>query len=89
MIAKAIGIAEAKVAIPLGAVIIRAIFCNIFVVLAVWISAGAKDIVGKIFGIWFPIMLFVFSGFEHCVATCFLFQWDILLVPTLPGDRSF
>ncbi|MDI3537956.1 MAG: formate transporter [Eubacteriaceae bacterium] len=71
MVAKAVAIAEAKVAIPVGAAIIRAIFCNIFVVLAVWIAAGSKDIIGKIFGIWFPIMLFVFAGFEHCVANMF------------------
>ncbi len=24
--------------------------------------------IGKIFAIWFPIMLFVFAGFEHSVA---------------------
>ncbi|WKY48383.1 formate/nitrite transporter family protein [Eubacteriaceae bacterium ES3] len=71
MVAKAIGIAEAKVAIPFGAAVIRGIYCNIFVVLAVWMQAGAKDIVGKIFAIWFPIMLFVLSGFEHCVANMF------------------
>jgi formate/nitrite transporter len=68
MTAKAIGIAEAKCAIPLMPVIIRAIFCNMLVCLAVWMQSGAKDIIGKIFAIWFPIMLFVLSGFEHSVA---------------------
>ena len=36
--------------------------------LAVWFAAGAKDMIGKIWAIWFPITMFVFSGFEHCVA---------------------
>ncbi|HEY5558023.1 formate/nitrite transporter family protein [Acetobacterium sp.] len=71
MTAKAIGIAEAKVAIPLVPVIIRAIFCNILVVLAVWMATGAKDIISKIFAIWFPVMLFVLAGFEHSVANMF------------------
>ena len=31
-------------------------------------TAAAKDMAGKIFAIWFPIMMFVFAGFEHSVA---------------------
>ncbi|MGL4605939.1 MAG: formate/nitrite transporter family protein [Eubacteriaceae bacterium] len=71
MAAKAIAIAEAKVSIPVIDVIIRAILCNMLVVLACWMQAGAKDIIGKIFAIWFPIMLFVLAGFEHSVANMF------------------
>lgn len=41
------------------------------VVLAVWMATAAKDIVGKIFACWFPIMLFVMSGFEHCIANMY------------------
>jgi len=29
---------------------------------------ATKEMIGKIFGIWFPIMLFVFAGFEHSIA---------------------
>lgn len=71
MLVKAIAIAEAKVSIPLVSILIRSTFCNIFVVLAVWIQAGSKDIIGKIFGIWFPIMFFVLAGYEHSVANMF------------------
>lgn len=71
MVTKAMAIAEAKVAIPLFEIIIRATLCNIFVVLAVWMQAGAKDVAGKILAIWFPIMLFVLSGYEHSVANMF------------------
>jgi formate/nitrite transporter FocA (FNT family) len=38
------------------------------VCLAVWMALGAKDIVGKTFGIWFPIMGFAAIGFQHVVA---------------------
>lgn len=68
---KAIAIAIAKVSLSLGKVISRAILCNIIVVLAVWFATGAKDIIGKIFACWFPITLFVVSGYEHSIANMF------------------
>ncbi len=68
---KAIGIANAKVAIPFGAAVIRGILCNIVVVLAVWMATGARDVISKIFSCWFPIMLFVLCGFEHSVANMY------------------
>lgn len=68
---KAIGIAESKVSLTLGAAILRGMLCNIIVVLAVWLASAAKDVIGKIFAIWFPIMMFVLSGFEHSVANMF------------------
>ena len=61
-------VAAAKTSIPFMPALIRGVFCNILVVLACWLQAGAKDLIGKIFAIWFPIMLFVFAGFEHSVA---------------------
>ncbi len=68
---KAIGIANAKVAIPFVEAIIRGILCNIVVVLAVWMATGGRDIISKIFACWFPIMLFVLCGFEHSVANMY------------------
>ncbi len=65
---RAVAVAMSKTAAPFGELIIRGIFCNMLVVLACWFQAGAKDVIGKIFAIWFPIMLFVFCGFEHSVA---------------------
>ncbi|WP_406608443.1 formate/nitrite transporter family protein, partial [Candidatus Infernicultor aquiphilus] len=49
------------------------------VCLAVWMSVAAKDIIGKIFGIYFPIMAFVASGFEHCVANMYFIPMGLLL----------
>lgn len=68
---QAMAIATGKVGLNFTQAIIRATFCNILVVLACWLQAGSKDMVGKIFAIWFPIMLFVLSGFEHSVANMF------------------
>jgi formate/nitrite transporter len=49
----------------------RAIGCNFLVCVAVMIAVAAKDISGKVWGIFFPIMAFVTSGFEHCVANMY------------------
>ena len=49
----------------------RAIGCNWLVCLAVVMAMAARDIPGKILGIFFPIMAFVASGFEHCVANMY------------------
>jgi formate/nitrite transporter len=75
----AVGIATKKVAIAFGPAIIRGILCNILVVLAVWMATGARDVIGKIFAIWFPIMLFVLSGFEHSVANMYFIPLGMFL----------
>jgi len=60
-----------KISIPFGQAILRGIMCNFLVCVAVWISFAAKDVAGKVIGIFFPIMLFVVSGFEHSVANMY------------------
>lgn len=47
------------------------ILCNWLVCLAVWMAACSTRIIGKIFAIFFPIVIFVVSGYEHCVANMF------------------
>lgn len=69
--AAVINTAISKASIPFSQALIRGILCNMMVVLAVWMAAAAKDIAGKIFACWFPIMLFVMSGFEHCIANMY------------------
>ncbi|WP_321366052.1 formate/nitrite transporter family protein [uncultured Desulfuromusa sp.] len=50
---------------------IRAVGCNWLVCLAVLQAMAAKDIGGKVLGIFFPIMAFVAAGFEHVVANMY------------------
>ena len=64
-------IASAKAALGFKEAFILGIFCNFLVCLAVWIATGADSTVGKIFGMFFPIMLFVTSGFEHSIANMY------------------
>jgi len=73
-----IKIASYKVALTFMSAFYLGIMCNILVCLAVWLAYGAKDMVGKIFAIFFPIWLFITSGFEHSVANMYYIPAGIL-----------
>ena len=66
-----IKIASYKVGLPFMSAFYLGIMCNMLVCLAVWMAYGAKDMVGKIFAIFFPIWLFITSGFEHSIANMY------------------
>lgn len=67
-----VSLAEHKLDVTFLQAFISGIGCNWLVALAVWLSYGAKDMSGKILGIWFPTMAFVAIGFQHVVANMFL-----------------
>ncbi len=67
----AINIAIKKTSLSFSVLLYRAILCNIIVVLAVWISAASSTMMGKIASLWFPISVFVISGYEHSIANMF------------------
>jgi formate/nitrite transporter len=69
--AKAVAIAQSKVSLAFWPAFVRGIMCNWLVCLAVWLALASHDVIGKIFGIFFPIMAFVASGFEHSVANMY------------------
>jgi formate/nitrite transporter len=60
------------------------ILCNWLVCMAVWMAAASRDIVGKLFAIFFPIWLFITSGFEHSVANMYYIPAG-LLAKTVPA----
>ncbi|WP_407423465.1 formate/nitrite transporter family protein [Methanobrevibacter sp.] len=76
---KATAVAAAKVKMPFAQAFIKAIGCNWLVCLAVWLANASDDIIGKIVGIWFPIMAFVTIGFEHSVANMFFIPLGMFL----------
>jgi formate/nitrite transporter len=67
-----------KVGLSFEKALILGILCNWLVCLAVWMAAAAKDITGKLLAVFFPIWLFVASGFEHCVANMYYIPAGIL-----------
>ncbi|MFC1743288.1 formate/nitrite transporter family protein [Candidatus Riflebacteria bacterium] len=69
--ATAINIAGGKCLLTPVEMICRGIGCNWLVCLAVMMALASHDIGGKVLGIFFPIMAFVASGFEHCVANMY------------------
>jgi formate/nitrite transporter len=76
--ALAIKTALGKTSLPFGTALASGVLCNILVCLAVLGAFAAKDIVGKIFAIWFPIMAFITAGFEHCIANMYYIPAGIL-----------
>jgi len=68
----ALKISQAKMALPFMEAFLRGILCNILVILAILMATMSKDIISKLFCCMLPIMVFVSSGFEHCVANMYL-----------------
>lgn len=76
--AYAIKVALGKIAVNPVQAVTSGILCNILVCLAVLMATCAKDIVGKVWAIFFPICAFVVGGFEHCVANMFYIPTGIM-----------
>lgn len=66
-----IKLAAAKSQLTFGVALIRGIFCNWLVCLAVFMATAARDVSGKMLACYVPIMTFVTSGFEHSVANMY------------------
>ncbi|MBO0475653.1 formate/nitrite transporter family protein [Vagococcus sp. DIV0080] len=76
--AMTIKIAIGKVKLSFLQGIVLGIMCNWLVCLAVWLAYGALDMTGKIVAIFFPIWLFITSGFEHSIANMYYIPVGIL-----------
>ncbi len=76
--AYAINVAYGKASLTPAAAICSGILCNILVCVASLKALASKDIAGKVWALFFPIMLFVVSGFEHCVADMYYIVMGII-----------
>jgi len=85
---QALGIANAKVNLTFWAALFRAIGCNWLVCLAVWMALSAREVAGKIFAIFFPIMAFVALGFEHSVANMYFIPMGLFLKNTAVAAQA-
>ncbi|MBU1124924.1 MAG: formate/nitrite transporter family protein [Candidatus Omnitrophica bacterium] len=74
----AVKIAEAKLQLGFSEALCRGILCNMLVCLAVIMCIASKTMGGKILGIYFPIMAFVASGYEHSVANMYFLPAGLL-----------
>ena len=85
---QALSIANAKVNLTFWAALFRAIGCNWLVCLAVWMALSAREVAGKIFAIFFPIMAFVALGFEHSVANMYFIPMGLFLKNTAVAAQA-
>ena len=86
-------IAENKIDYSRHSVLLEGIFCGALVYIAVYFFKNLQNYAMKIIGIITAVTLFVFCGFQHCIANMFYFAmnfdwihweidylWNILLV---------
>ena len=77
--ASALSIAEGKMQLGFVEALCRGILCNMLVCVAVIMCIASKTITGKIFGIYFPIMAFIASGYEHSVANMYFLPAALMI----------
>ena len=68
---QAMALATKKMSHSFVAAFCRGVLCNWLVALSVWIGFAGVTVTDKVVGLMLPITLFVFSGYEHCVANLF------------------
>lgn len=73
-----IKVALTKMSVDPVAGVCSGILCNILVCMAIMVAGASRDMIGKLFGIFFPIFAFVVGGFEHCVANMYYMPTGIL-----------
>lgn len=71
-------VAANKIHLTFISAVCLGILCNWLVCMAVWMACGTKSSAGKILCIFFPIWLFITSGFEHSVANMYYIPIGIL-----------
>lgn len=71
-----------QVNLAFGEAFFRAICCNWLVCVAVWMMISSRDVTGKIFAAFFPIMAFVALGYEHSIANMYFIPMGIFLKGT-------
>lgn len=74
-----IHLAEKKAHLNLVELLTRGTLANVIVAVAVFMTYAAKDVAGKVLISWFPIWLFVITGFEHSIANMFVMPIGKLL----------
>ncbi|NLX84660.1 MAG: formate/nitrite transporter family protein [Synergistaceae bacterium] len=75
----ALKIAVAKVNLPMSQMIFRGILCNWLVVMAVWMSFSAMDVISKYICCLIPIGGFVTMGFEHSIANMYFIALGLFI----------
>lgn len=70
--------AAGKTSLTFTRAFVLGILCNWLVCIAVWTSFGAKEGISKAACIFFPVWMFIASGFEHSVANMYYIPAGIM-----------
>ena len=69
---------NAVTAVKLGdshiSMFILAVFCGMLMFTGVELFRSIESYIGKVLGVVFAVMIFILSGFEHCIADMFYFN---------------
>jgi formate/nitrite transporter FocA (FNT family) len=58
---------------------IRGVMCNWMVSTGVVAAMMSTSVSGKVIGMWMPILVFFYMGFEHSIVNMFLFPSGLML----------
>lgn len=83
-------IAKGKIELTFSQALILGILANFLVCLGVWMSLGAKSYGSKALAAFFPVAIFVLSGFEHSIANMYYIPAGIFAknIPSLAGKTG-
>lgn len=73
------GIVQSKANLTGNQLFFRAVLCNFLVCLALWMAARTKSDAAKLICLWWALLAFVASGFEHSVANMTVFGLAIFV----------
>ena len=71
------GIIQGKEKLTGGELFLRAVLCNMLVCLALWMASRTKSDAAKLLCLFWALLAFVASGFEHSVANMTVFSLGI------------
>lgn len=66
-----IGTGMKKISYQWHVAFLKGITANWLVCLSLWLGYSSKDMLGRLVGIWIPVMAFVTLGYEHSIANMF------------------
>src|SRR5438270_6952312 len=71
------GIVKSKAALTGGQLFMRSILCNMLVCLALWMATRTSSDAAKLICLWWALLAFIASGFEHSIANMTVFGLGI------------
>lgn len=74
LLSTAQALCKTKLADSFSSLFLLAVFCGMLMFIAADCYGRVSDPVGKNLAVFLPVMVFILSGFEHCVANMFYFS---------------